>query len=232
MTGTALVAMLLVFLFTWDTKTRQSRCHRIAAILVRRLIERFNGWNLAVEPNKMMSTRSNFVIVANHQSVLDPFLLYFLPFDLRFVAKEWVFKLPVIGQVLSLAGHIRARPGTAVSASRRALSSNFSLVVFPEGTRSTDGEIKELKKGAFRISVSTGTAILPVVIDGTREILPKHGRKVSPRAHVTMHVLDPVYPHEFNNNADLLSAYVLRVMKIELNQMRRPRQVVAEKKSA
>lgn len=228
----ALVRCCLIALLVHDSEKRQKLCHTALKEEVTRLLAFTKGWTLTIDGSPRHLRGRQFLIVSNHQSLLDPLLLFILPYQLRFVAKEWVFALPVVGAVMNLAGHIRAQPYRAVNSGRRALESGASIVVFPEGSRSEDGNLQEFMKGAFKIAVLANVPILPIVIEGTREVLPKHEWKLRPVGEISMRVLEPVYPSEFEGNVERLKDYTKRVMTIELNQLRRPPKVLAHKRSA
>ena len=106
--------------------------------------------------------------------------------------------LPVLGWYLRMAGYITVNRGNEESKaemlerSYQCLKQGISIMIFPEGTRSVDGEIGFFKRGAFQLAIQAGVPILPVVIDGTTGILPKHGLKFRSGYHVRIKVLDPV----------------------------------------
>ena len=94
-------------------------------------------------------------------------------------------------------------------------------MIFPEGTRSLNGEIGFFKRGAFLLAIQAGVPVLPVLIDGTSQILPKHGLKFMSGYNVNIKVMDPVLPAEFDtDNPDLLAAKLSQMMKSELNKLR------------
>jgi 1-acyl-sn-glycerol-3-phosphate acyltransferase len=121
-----------------------------------------------------------YVVVANHESVADPFLLSWLPFDMRWVAKEELFKPPVVGWAMTCGGDIPLRRGEGDSVRKmfeeceRALAGGISVMMFTEGTRSKDGDLLPFKDGAFSLAIKMGVPVLPVALTGTREMRPKH----------------------------------------------------------
>lgn len=141
--------------------------------------------------------RSGYVVVANHESVADPFVLSWLPFDMRWVAKEELFKPPVIGWAMRWGGDIPLRRGQGDSVRamfdecERALAGGISIMMFPEGTRSKDGELLPFKDGAFALAVRAQVPVLPVALAGTREMRPKHSRWFG-KAHARARVLAPI----------------------------------------
>lgn len=138
-----------------------------------------------------------YVVVANHESQADPFLLSFLPFDMRWVAKQELFEPPVSGWVMRFGGDIPLRRGERGSVTEmmaeceRALAGGISVMMFPEGTRSKDGKMLPFKDGAFALAIRAGVPVLPVAIAGTREMRPKHSKWFG-RAHACAKMLAPI----------------------------------------
>ena len=126
--------------------------------------------------------RKPYVVVANHQSTADPWLLSSLPWDMRWIAKRSLFRAPVLGWLMRLGGDLPVVRGdgasvrTMMAAARATLEAGLPLMVFPEGTRSPDGRLQAFKDGAFELAIATGAPILPVVIEGTHRCRPKGSR--------------------------------------------------------
>lgn len=141
--------------------------------------------------------RAAYVVVANHESSADPFLLSWLPFDMRWVAKISLFKLPVIGWLMRLGGDIRLLRGNGDSVramlaeAQETLASGLPVMIFPEGTRSPDGSLQRFKDGAFQLAIDAGVPILPLAIEGTRACRPK-GSLWFGRATARVRVLAPL----------------------------------------
>ena len=134
-----------------------------------------------------------FVIVANHQSVLDIPRLFSLPIPLTVSARPGIFHVKVMGQFLSLSGQINT--DNLLTHAKAALEEGISVVVFAEGTRSPDGEVHRFRQGAFHLAKETNTPILPVALDGAGHILGKRGY-IPTQTFVTTYlsVLPPVLP--------------------------------------
>jgi 1-acyl-sn-glycerol-3-phosphate acyltransferase len=137
-------------------------------------------WKFSVEGVPPVDVRSRaYVVVANHESNADPFLMSYLPLDMRFIAKEELFRAPVTGWILKMGGDIPLRRGQKDSVAQmfaecdRTLKHGMSVMVFPEGTRSKDGTLLPFKDGAFQMAIDAGVPILPVAISGTKDCLPK-----------------------------------------------------------
>jgi 1-acyl-sn-glycerol-3-phosphate acyltransferase len=138
-----------------------------------------------------------YVVVCNHESNADPFLLSWLPWDMRWVAKQELFRIPLSGWALALSGDIPLRRGDAGSVRammtecRRTLQAGLSVMMFPEGTRSADGAMRAFKDGAFELAIEAGVPVLPLALTGTRACMPK-GSPWFGDARAVVRVLDPI----------------------------------------
>jgi 1-acyl-sn-glycerol-3-phosphate acyltransferase len=137
-----------------------------------------------------------FLFVSNHQSIYDiPVLFWYLPFQLRIIAKDSLGRFPVLGWHLARTGHVlvqRHNPGATVFKKVSALMrAGHSLLVFPEGTRSRDGVVGKFKGGIFLLAIEAGLPIVPVAIDGTRRVMRKGGLTTCP-GDVRVEVFDPI----------------------------------------
>jgi 1-acyl-sn-glycerol-3-phosphate acyltransferase len=141
--------------------------------------------------------RRPFVVVSNHESFADILLISHLPWDMKWLSKAELFRIPVMGWMMWLAGDIPVRRGfgpSAVEAMERcrdALRKRVSVMIFPEGTRSKTAELLPFKDGAFRLAIEAGVPILPLALWGTGTALPKHGWRFG-RSAAEVRVLEPV----------------------------------------
>lgn len=148
-----------------------------------------------------------YVVISNHVSSADPLLLSLLPWDMRWVAKEELFHLPVAGWILRLGGDIPLRRGSGSSvramlrACRETLEAGLPVMLFPEGTRSRDGRLLPFRDGAFELAIQAQVPILPVVLAGTRDCRPK-GSLWFGWAQARLEILPPV-PTEGLEMSDL-----------------------------
>jgi 1-acyl-sn-glycerol-3-phosphate acyltransferase len=129
----------------------------------------------------------SYVIVANHQSLFDILVIYgWMGIDLRWVMKKELRKIPLMGFCSEKLGHIIVdRSDTraalsAINAARKKITGGTSVIFFPEGTRSRNGQLGPFKKGAFRFALDLGLPILPVTLTGTRKILPPDSMDLMP----------------------------------------------------
>lgn len=185
-------------------------------------------WKIRIEGREKAVKGTTFVIISNHQSMLDILMINSLRYRYRWISKIENFKVPVIGWYLKMADYITVDRGNEESKnemlqkSLSCLRSGNSIMIFPEGTRSTNNEIGFFKRGAFQLALEAGVPILPVLIDGTGGILPKHGMIFGSGHNISIRVLDPVYPDAFaTDDPDTLALNFNSEMTSALNDLRR-----------
>lgn len=138
-------------------------------------------WRFRVSGTMPKNPRRPYVVVSNHESFVDILLISHLPWEMKWLSKVEILRIPVLGWDMRLAGDVPVERGTrksALKAMRRCqevLQQNVSVMMFPEGTRSVTDDLLPFKEGAFRLAVDSGVPILPLVVKGTRTALPKHG---------------------------------------------------------
>lgn len=184
-------------------------------------------WTIHIEGREKAKKGTTYVIISNHQSLLDILMMNSLRYKYKWVSKIENFKVPIIGWYLNMARYITIDRGNEESKtgmldrSYRCLKDNISIMIFPEGTRSTDNEIGFFKRGAFQLAIQANTPILPVLIDGTGGILPKHGMIFGSGHHIRIKVLDQVNPENFGtDNPDMLALKFSTLMKTALKELR------------
>ncbi len=184
---------LVLALFTLPFDRRRvvtGRCFRIMGVVAARLTP---FWHFGVYGEIPRRFDGRTVFVSNHESHADPFLISFLPWEMKWLSKASLFRIPVVGWMLTLAGDIPIHRGESGSAKdalaqcARWLERGQPVVIFPEGTRSPDGKMGQFKDGAFRLALDSGAQIVPIAVCGTRKALPKHSWKFGfTRALVTV----------------------------------------------
>ena len=184
-------------------------------------------WKVVVDGREKIDQNQAYVIVPNHQSMLDIVFFNMLHHRLRWVSKIEVFKIPIVGWEMRMVKYIELVRGNKSSVMRmmekcvESLRDGISVVIFPEGTRSLTGAIGKFKAGAFQIAVKTDKPLLPVLIDGTGDILPKKGFIFGNRSVVRIRVLDPIFPGNFKTgDPDELAAMVQTRMVSAMEQLR------------
>ena len=138
-------------------------------------------WPVTLRGRERLDDASPSVLVANHLSLLDILVLFRLFRHFKWVSKIENFKVPFIGWNMRLNRYIELRRGDRASikqmlqACERTIGEGSSIMMFPEGTPSMDGELRPFKPGAFELALTTCTPILPIVIFGSVDALPKRG---------------------------------------------------------
>ncbi len=151
-------------------------------------IVRSGAVRIRKEGGEPLTADDRYVFFANHQSLYDvPVLLATLPVDARFLAKKSLFALPIFGFAMRKAGFVPVDRGAGAGAAKAAfraaseqLAKGRSVLVFPEETRSADGTVLPFKSGGLLIALRAGVKIVPVGIEGTRELRPKGSVLVKP----------------------------------------------------
>jgi 1-acyl-sn-glycerol-3-phosphate acyltransferase len=158
-----------------------------------------SGVGVHVEGLEHIDPAASYVFIANHQSYMDtPVALANIPAQFRFLAKRGLFQIPFLGTHLSRAGHIpvpREDPRAAVKVMQRAAeviqAKKISLLIFPEGGRSHDGQMRPFKEGGAYIAIRAGVPVVPLVLIGTRKLLP-YGAGVVLSGNATLRILKPI----------------------------------------
>lgn len=154
-------------------------------------------WNFHRSGTLPDDMRNPYVVVANHQSFVDMLLISQLPFEMKWLAKQSLFKIPVAGWMMRLSGDIMLQRGdrgsgtVALDRCREILQQRISVIIFPEGTRSADGDVGSFKDGAFRLAITSGVPVLPLVIDGADKALRKHDWRLGD-ANAVVKILEPI----------------------------------------
>jgi 1-acyl-sn-glycerol-3-phosphate acyltransferase len=196
----AIVVWLPAMALVWATTAPFDPTRRVAGRFLRWCAVfatlTFPFWRIRIE-GRWPSGKRAYVVVSNHQSMLDIFMLSRLPREMKWVAKKELFRVPWVGWMFWLAGDIPIRRGDADSArdvlarARHYLDRGMNVMMFPEGTRSRDGRMLPFKSGAFRLAIEAGVPVLPVAVYGTAEGMPKGSPWVRP-ARPRARILEPV----------------------------------------
>nr|HID58870.1 1-acyl-sn-glycerol-3-phosphate acyltransferase [Desulfobacterales bacterium] len=174
-----------------------------------------------------LDKNGSFIYMANHQSMFDILVLYaYLPVQFRWLAKIELFRIPLFGHAMSRIGCIgidrsdgKAAYRSLMAAAQR-VNNGISVLVFPEGTRSHDGEIKPFKKGGFLLALKSKRPIVPIVIHGTHEIMRRGRIRVKP-GRVVMKINQPIQTESYNKSTQkILMDRVMRVMCDSLERIK------------
>ena len=192
---TPIVGIALLLTWWWDEpRWFAGRVFRFGA---RILIALNPFWTVRVEGQVPKREDHPFVVVANHESMADIILIGWLPWDMKWLSKSSIFRVPFLGQMMRMAGDIGVDRGNAKSRAesygklRRWVRRGASIMIFPEGTRSRTRDMLPFRNGAFRLALETGRPVLPLAVHGTRAAIQKGSMKFG-RARVVLKILDPV----------------------------------------
>lgn len=140
-----------------------------------------NRVKVKVDGVDRLNGKGPYIFMSNHQGSYDIFaLLGHLPYQFKWLAKKELFSIPFFGWTMAAAGYIRIdREGTrqtveAMNEAAQKIREGMSVVIFPEGSRSTDGSIQPFKKGGFTLAMKAKVPIVPISISGSRDIMPKN----------------------------------------------------------
>ena len=156
----------------------------------------------------------SYVYMSNHQSNFDiPVLLAHLPVQFRWLAKAELFKIPLFGRAMRGAGYVKIDRFNQESAfesineAARKMKNGVSVMIFPEGTRSRDGNIRSFKKGGFVMAVDAGVPIVPVILLGTWTLMAKSSLKIN-TGDVSLNIKTPIATTDYtrDNKDDLIKS--------------------------
>ena len=154
-------------------------------------------WRFRTSGVHVDDPRRPYVAVSNHESLADIFLISHLSWEMKWLAKAELFRIPLLGWNMRLAGDIpvgrssRKSRIEALMQCRDRLEKKVSVMIFPEGTRSETGELLPFHDGAFRLAIDAGVPILPLAVVGTRDAVAK-GSLVFGRADAEVRALEPI----------------------------------------
>jgi len=192
---TGIMSIVAILTSFFDREGR--RVHKVASAWARGIL--FSSRiTVTVEGLSHIDPNQSYIIMPNHMSNFDiPVLLAHLPVQFRWTAKKELFRIPIFGFALKRARYIsidrsilRSAIGSLDQAAEK-MQKGISVIIFPEGTRSLDGNLRSFKKGGFVMGVNSGIPILPIALHGTWEIMSKTGFRIQP-GHAVLEVLPPI----------------------------------------
>ncbi len=140
------------------------------------------GMKIEIQGLENIPKNEPVIFISNHQSMMDIKLsLACIPTNISFISKDTIFRVPILGAYMKASGHIPIQRGedrkayeTLLTAVKK-LTAKKSLVVFPEGTRSEDGQLGAFKRGISLIILKSGRRVVPMAICGSNQFMPKRG---------------------------------------------------------
>lgn len=183
--------------------------------------------SLTVKGKEKAIKGQTYIIIANHQSLLDTLVINCLGWDLIWISKAENLSVPLIGWYLRMAGYITVdrkdeeSKAEMLSSSYDQLKKGNSIMIFPEGTRNNRDEPAWFRRGAFQLAIKTNIAILPLAIEGTGKFFPGNGWVIKDRKKLNVSVLDPVSPLTIGtDDVDEMAKFFRKLISVELNKMR------------
>lgn len=196
---------VVIFALTCPVDRRLVLLHRFTCLWASLYIWVFPPWSVRVMGREHIEPGTTYVMVSNHQSMVDILVVFLLFTHFKWVSKAELFNLPFIGWNMYLNRYVRLHRGRSDSikkmyrACERHLNEGSSVFLFPEGTRSETGVMRPFKDGAFVLATRLGVPILPIAIRGSRDALPKNSLNFHGRTDVEIEVLAPIPPTEFGD---------------------------------
>jgi 1-acyl-sn-glycerol-3-phosphate acyltransferase len=196
---------LLIWLVTFPFDRKLSLLHQFTCFWASLYTWLSPVWRVRVEGREKIRPGAAYVMVANHQSLLDILVLFRLFAHFKWVSKIENFRVPCIGWNMWLNRYIPLTRGSRESVAQmmqlceERLREGSSIMMFPEGTRSPDGRLQAFKPGAFTLAQRTKRPLLPIVVEGTSKALPKRGFVLQGRFPIRVRVLDEIPYSEFAN---------------------------------
>lgn len=189
---------LLALIRVFDTDPVRYRTGRWFRRLGVAMTKTNRAWRVHIGGETITNPRCPYVVVSNHQSFADIPIISHLPWEMKWIGKEELFRVPFVGWMMRMAGDIPLNRADRRSGARmlltahRYLQQKCSVMFFPEGTRSPDGKVWRFNEGAFHLAIKAGVPVLPLAIEGTRDCLPKRSWRFGPPQDIILHVLPPV----------------------------------------
>jgi 1-acyl-sn-glycerol-3-phosphate acyltransferase len=184
------------------------------------------AWRVHISGKEHFDPGQAYVVVSNHQSLVDIPIISCLPWEMKWIAKAELFRIPVVGWMMRMAGDIpldrKQRGGAqALLRAKRYLQHKCPVMVFPEGTRSPDGLTHSFTDGAFHLAVKAQVPVLPLVIEGSHPCLEKGSWKFGEPQDIFLKVLPAMKTTGLTSkDTVMLRDRVRRLIVEQLAQMR------------
>ncbi len=205
-----MIGQLAVFLVTAPFDRRRTLVHLYGCLWGMLYVWINPFWRLNVEGREKLPWNRAAVITANHLSILDILVLYGLFKPFKWVAKGELFRVPFVGWNMRLCDYVpiwrgdRESVRAMMARCRAHLDRGVPVLIFPEGTRSPDGELLPFKEGAFRLACEADCPVFPVAVTGTGDAIPKHGILFRTPMRARVRVLDPILPSQHGRDPTAL----------------------------
>ncbi|MFH5831904.1 lysophospholipid acyltransferase family protein [Halalkalibaculum sp. DA3122] len=221
---TFFVLVTITFILTFPFDRHRQLPNRMLKGLAFCLLKVVPGWKITIKGTSNYEPGIPTVFVANHQSFLDMPLTYLLPWTMKWVSKKSLFKIPFLGWIITMTGHLGIDRKSLKSVKLldelvEPIQSGIPAMFFPEGTRTETGEIGQFKDGAFTLARRYNFRIQPLVLEGGYQAMPVGTWKFNFKQRFSVSVLEPVNPNDFDTVKDLREHVHTRLIN-ELNALR------------
>jgi len=218
------ILVSLAFLVTFPFDRYHQIPNRILKGLGFLMITGNPGWKVTVRGEERYTRGAPTIFVANHQSFMDMPVIYLLPWTMKWVAKKSLFHIPVLGWIIYMTGHLgidrkSLRSVKLLDKLVEPIQHGVPAMFFPEGTRTTDGNIGRFKNGAFTLARQYNFKVQPLVLDGGYRVMPSGSWRFRFREEFQVSVLPAVDPGDFES-VEELKEHVRKRMIAELDSLK------------
>lgn len=216
------IATLLTFPFD----KRRQLVHMISCVWGWHYLPLNPFWQFKMEGREHIDPDKTYVIIGNHASYLDILVCYAIFRKFKFVSKEMVFNIPLIGWNMYLNQYVKIRRGNLSSIKemmatcKEWLKMGASVLMFPEGTRTETGEILPFRAGSFNLALELNVPIVPIVIYGTFEVFPKKRGELRTFQPIHARILPPMMPKDYEGKPGKMKDEAHKLMSETLDELR------------
>lgn len=220
------VMTALVTIFTFAFDPRRQLVHMASCIWGTQYLYVNPFWQFKIEGCENIDPNKTYILIGNHSSYFDILVLYSTFRKFKFVSKETIFKIPLIGWNMYLNQYVMIRRGNLSSikemmaACKDWLKKGASVMMFPEGTRTQTGELLPFRAGCFNLSLDLDVPIVPVVIYGTYEVFPKGRNELRMFQPIHARVLPPMMPKDYEGKPGKMKDDAFKLMSATLAELR------------
>ena len=217
---------LIIFIVTFLFDKKRVILHQFSCFWASLYIWLQPLWKVSWKGKEHINKSKAYVIVSNHQALLDILIIYTLFKHFKWVAKSSLLKIPFLGWNMALNGYIIVKRTDAKSQikmmkhSERILKSGSSIMIFPEGTRSPDGEMGRFKRGAFILSEIADVPVIPIALFNMDKAVKKKSLWLNKATDMKAKVFPPVFPKDFKTTKEM-SATVKDIIARQLEEWRK-----------
>lgn len=216
---------LLLRLFSYPFDRRLRLLHLFTCFWASFYTWMMPAWRIRVEGRENVRKNAAYVVVSNHQSQLDILVAFRLFFHFKWVSKIEMFRVPLIGWNMTFNRYVKLKRGDKESVEQMLrecemhLDEGSSIFMFPEGTRSPDGEVKAFKLGAFQLAQEKKAPILPIVISGTNKALPKYSMNFTGVQKIYIKIFEEIPYSAFErlsveDTAQMVRQFIIEKLKV------------------